>query len=266
MGLRPRRTEERFEEWFQDRLDRWVEERFSAEFDARLRAGGDSQFQDRFEALFDERADAWADGQFQDRFEALFASAFSSRIRTWKETDLKKGFDRWAEHWFDLLFQVWANTWADGSDFQERFVRNFDTRFEERLDSEVKARVANEVNTLIDKRIEQWLLAVRQDLIDAAPPASAEHSHDAAQHNAPDNGSPASEGVATAAELAAYLAKGPLQPQRIRQLLRGMEIPGRRPHAYPLGEAASALLLRKGRMATTAEHDATEESGDTPEP
>jgi hypothetical protein len=254
MGPWTRRTEERFEEWFRVRLDRWVNERFSAEFNERLKAGGDSQFQKRFEvlfaSLFDERVKAWADSQFQDRFEALFTAGFNSRINAWKDTELKTGFNAWVEHLFDDLFTVWANTWADSADFQERFVRNFDARFEERLVSEVKARVANEVNTLIDKRIEQWLQAVRKDLIEAASPDPAQPGNDATQHDAPA-GVPATEGLATAAELAAYLAKGPLQTQQIRRLLKGKEIPGRSPTAYPLGEAASVLLTRRGRQAQT---------------
>jgi hypothetical protein len=160
-------------------------------------------------------------------------------------------------HWFDNLFKVWANTWADGADFRERFVQNFVAQLQDRLDSEVKARVANEIYTLIDRRIEQWLLAVRRELLEAAPPSIApalsqpadDTTDDSAQQQPAlsSNSTPPDGTVATAAELAEYLAKGPLQPQQIRKILKGKEIPGRRPNTYPLGEAASALLLRKGR-------------------
>lgn len=285
MGLfRGRWSEERFEEWFQARFDRWIDERFSGEFDERLKAWADSHLQDRFEALFaarfDERMRAWADSQFRDRFEVLFTTGFDSRITAWKDAELKKGFDAWVAHWFDNLFKVWANTWADGADFRERFVQNFVAQLQDRLDSEVKARVANEIYTLIDRRIEQWLLAVRRELLEVAPlsvaPALAQPSDntgdDAGDDTAEDsaqqpalsgNGTPPDGAVATAAELASYLAKGPLQPQQIRKILKGKEIPGRRPNTYPLSEAASALLLRKGQQAKASKPDAPKRRRDT---
>ncbi|WP_188186851.1 hypothetical protein [Nonomuraea sp. SYSU D8015] len=269
-------SEERFEEWFQARFDRWIDERFSREFDERLNAWADGNLQDRFGALFaarfDEHMRAWADSQFRDRFEVLFTAGFDSRITAWKDAELKKEFDAWVAHWFDNLFKVWANTWADGADFRERFVQNFVAQLQDRLDSEVKARVANEIYTQIDRRIEQWLLAVRRELLEAAPPSTApalaqpadDTAEDSAQQPAlSGNGTPPDGAVATAAELAAYLAKGPLQPQQIRKILKGKEIPGRRPNTYPLGEAASALLLRKGRQAKASEPDAPKRRRDT---
>ncbi|MFI9595748.1 hypothetical protein [Nonomuraea sp. NPDC052265] len=277
MGLSwGRWSEERFEEWFQARFDRWIDEQVSQRFDERLKAWADGHLQDRVEALFavrfDERMGSWADSQFQDRFEVLFTAGFDSRITAWKDVELKKGFDAWVAHWFDNLFKVWANTWADGTDFQERFVENFVAQLQDRLDSEVKARVANEIYTLIDRRIEQWLLAVRRELLEAVAPSAApaldrpgdDTAEDIAQQPAVSGNSvPDDEAVATAAELAAYLAKGPLQPQQIRKILKGKEIPGRRPNTYPLGEAASALLLRKARQAKAPESDVPERRRDT---
>ncbi|MEU6722038.1 hypothetical protein ABZ897_62300 [Nonomuraea sp. NPDC046802] len=222
---------------------------------------------------FDQRAEVWADSHFRDRFEALFAVDFKSGINAWKDKELKKGFDAWVEHWFDTLFTVWANTWADGDDFRGRFAVNFAAQFADQLDREVKARVANEINTLIDNRIEQWLLAVRGDLLKAAlptPPASAPAQPDSEDvqpapapssdgrqppgadptpQTPPHKGEPTpAEMTVTAAELAEFLAKDPLQPRQIRKLLRGKEIPGGRPYTYQLGDAASTLLVRKGRQ------------------
>lgn len=239
MGLRTWWTEERFEKWFQARFNRWINERFDAELDQQLQARDaavGSKFQDRFDSLFDAR----------------FETALHGRIKTWQDSGLP-GFDTWVENFFDTLFTVYANTWGDGAGFQERFDRRFDERlhalFEERLNNAVTARVANEINTQIDRRIEAWLVAVRQDLLDAAPPAASQL--DDPSPEVPASGTPGKDRdvveTATAAQLAAYLRKGPLQPQRIRQLLKGREVSGRKPHAYPLGDAAATLLLRKGR-------------------
>ncbi|MFI9553166.1 hypothetical protein [Nonomuraea endophytica] len=265
MGLRARWTEEQFEEWFKARFDRWINERFSGEFDERLNAWVDNHLQDKVEALFasrfDDRMQAWADGQFRARFDA----GFNSRINAWKDTELKKGFDAWIENWFDNLFTVWANTWADSADFRERFVQNFAAQFHDRLDTEVKARVANEVNGLIDRRIETWLLAVRLELLEVAPPDAPTQPGNEVTQQLPssDGHTPPAEAVATAAELAEYLARGPLGPGQIRKILKGKEIPGRSPNAYPLGDAAAALLTRKGRQAKTSEPDAPQRHRNT---
>lgn len=256
--------EKRFEAWFEARFDRWIDARLGGEFDKRLKAWTDDHLPDRFETLFaagfDQHMHAWADSQLPERFEPLFTAGFDSRITAWKDSELKREFDAWVAHWFDNLFTVWANTWADGDDFRERFVQNFVAQLQDRLDSEVKARVANEIYTLIDRRIEQWLLAVRRELLEAAPqsvdPALARPVDDSAQQPAlPGSSTPSDGAVATAAELAAYLAKGPLKDQQIRNILKGKEIPGRSPKTYPLAEAASALLLRKGRQTKASKTD-----------
>ncbi|MEV5499293.1 hypothetical protein AB0M50_28210 [Nonomuraea fuscirosea] len=271
-------TEQRFEEWFQDRFDRWIAERLGEEFDQRAEAWADGHFRDRFETLFDQGMQAWADNQFEDRFEALFAVDFKSGINAWKDKELKKGFDAWVEHWFDTLFTVWANTWADGDDFRGRFAVNFAAQFADQLDREVKARVANEINTLIDNHIEQWLLAVRGDLLKAAlptPPASAPaqpDSEDVQPASAPSSDgrqppgtdptprTPPHKGettpaemIVTAAELAEFLATDPLQPRQIRKLLRGKEIPGGRPYTYSTG--------RCGLYSAGAQGSASQEPG-----
>ncbi|SDH33668.1 hypothetical protein SAMN05421505_11474 [Sinosporangium album] len=55
-------------------------------------------------------------------------------------------------------------------------------------------------------------------------------------------------GITTVAELAGYLAKGPIGPAQIRRILRGLEISDGRPYTYPLGDAAARLLTRKGKQ------------------
>src|SRR5690606_365125 len=100
----------------------------------------------------------------------------------------------------------------------------------------------------------------RAELLEAAPqsvdPAFAEPVDDSAQQPAlPGSSTPSDGAVATAAELAAYLAKGPIKDQQIRNILKGKEIPGRSPKTYPLAEAASALLLRKGRQTKASKTD-----------
>lgn len=167
--------EKRFEAWFEARFDRWIDARLGGEFDKRLKAWTDDHLPDRFETLFaegfDQHMHAWADSQLPERFQPLFTAGFDSRITAWKDSELKREFDAWVAHWFDNLFTVWANTWADGDDFRERFVQNFVAQLQDRLDSEVKARVANEIYTLIDRRIEQWLLAeVRKPIHWPKPP------------------------------------------------------------------------------------------------
>jgi hypothetical protein len=236
MGFRSRWTEEQFEEWFHARFDRWINERFDTELEPRLQA-----------------RDTTAGRQFQDRFDALFKIrfevAFQDQLKTWQD-DGMPGVDTWAENFFDNLFTVYANTWGDSVNFQQRFDERFKEKFEERLESEVRARVANELADRIDKRIEQWLVSVRQQLLGAAeapadqpsvPPVEGERSADAPT----DEPAP----TATAAQLADYLAKGPLGVNQIRKLLRGQEIPGQRPSKYLLGEAAATLLARRGRRS-----------------
>ena len=248
MGFRARWTEEQFEEWFHGRFDQWINGRLGAELDQRLR----------------ER-DAAADGQFQGRFDALFKARFEAglrdQIKTWQD-DGMPGVDTWVNNFFDNLFTVYADTWGDSINFQQRFDERFDERFkerfEERLESEVRARVANELADRIDKRIEQWLVEVRQQILDAAESSAGQPSDATAERERPD-GAPVREAAltATAAQLAEYLAKKPVGHQQIRRLLKGKEIPGQRPATYPLDEAASALLLRKGRRAKKGQ-DGTE--------
>ncbi|MEU8364891.1 hypothetical protein AB0C27_53650 [Nonomuraea sp. NPDC048882] len=258
MGPRKFRwTEERLEEWFHDRLGQWLGERLGEEFgkgfDERLDAWADSHFQDRVEALFASRLDA----RVQTQFKALFGAGFDARARAWKDDELKDWFDDWVRNWFDDLFTVWANTWADSPGFREKFATNFAAQFHEHLDVVVKARVANEINTHIDRRIEAWLLAVREELLAAA--ALTDSAAAGNDGGTPDNGDrPFADRTATAAELATYLAKGSLQPQQIRKILKGKEIPGQRPTAYPLGEAAATLLSRRRRQERRPEADHAE--------
>lgn len=251
MGFRSRWTEEQFEEWFHARLDQWITERFGEQLSAEL----------------DQRMPAWSDrvdGRFREGFEAQFAARFDShfngRINAWQDRELKKGFDDWLAHVFDDLFTVWANTWADGDGFRERFDRRFDllfeARFEQELDDVVQARVANRIHDLIDLRIEQWLMWVRKRLLDPDGVAADEPDVETVDREQPPvesdgQGAP----TATAAQLAEYLAKKPVGPQQIRRLLKGKEIPGQRPATYPLDEAASALLLRRGRQAKAPRQD-----------
>lgn len=241
MGFRARWTEEQFEEWFHARFEQWINDRFG----------------ERLQAELDRRMPVWADrvdSRFREAFDAQFDPRFNNRINVWQDSELKKGFDAWLDHAFDDLFTVWANTWADETGFQERFDKRFDERFttlfQERVDTLVTARVANEIESHIDRRIEAWLVAVRQDLVDAAPTA-ADQTED------PSPRAPAGEpATATAVQLARYLSKGPLQPQRIRAILKGKELPGKRPNVYPLEEAAITLLLRRGRQAKAADQAA----------
>lgn len=267
MGFRARWTEEQFEEWFHARFDQWINERFG----------------ERLNTELDQRMPAWADrvdSRFQEGFDtqfvAQFDSHFTDRINAWQDRELKKGFDAWLAHVFDDLFTVWANTWADEAGFRERFDQRFDLLFEEKfkreIDNVVQARVANQVHDLIDLRIQQWLVSVRQRLLDTSE-IPADQTCDVAVGTAAGE-LPASEPdgqaapTATAAQLAEYLAKKPVGPQQIRKLLRGKEIPGQRPATYPLDEAASALLMRKGRQAKTPKQDTdiTEKGQDGTEP
>lgn len=248
MGFRARWTEEQFEEWFHARFDQWINERFG----------------ERLKAELDQRMPAWADrvdSRFQEGFDgqfvARFDSHFADRINAWQDRELKKGFDAWLAHVFDDLFTVWANTWADEAGFRERFDQRFDLLFEEKfkeeIDKVVQARVANQVVDLIDLRIQQWLVSVRQRLLDAAEIPVGQTGDAAAGTAVGELSASEPDGqavpTATAAQLAEYLAKNPVGPQQIRRLLKGKEILGQRPATYPLDEAASALLLRKGRQA-----------------
>jgi hypothetical protein len=235
MGFRTRWTEDDFEKWFRARFDQWVTERLDAEVNQRVQA---------WLGKADDRLQESVGAQFDAHFDGQFDSRFNDRIGVWQDRELKKGFDAWVANWFDNLFTVYANTWADSAGFHERFDQRFKAVFEESLESAVKARVANEISGQIDQRIEAWLMAARNDLLDAA--GSDANQADGLQPVAPE---PAEEiKTATAVQLAKCLEKGPLQPRRIRKLLRGMEIPGTKPAAYPLKEAAAALLLRRGRQ------------------
>jgi hypothetical protein len=260
MGFRSRWTEEQFEEWFHARFDQWITERFG----------------ERLKAELDQRMPAWAEGvdsRFREGFEAQFVArfdpSFNDRINAWQDRELKKGFDTWLAHVFDDLFTVWANTWADGDGFRERFDQRFDllfeAKFEEELDDVVQARVANRVHDLIDLRIEQWLVWVRKRLLDPDEVATDEPG---VKTEPPAESDGQGAPTATAAQLAEYLAKKPVGPQQIRRLLKGKEIPGQRPAAYPLDEAASALLLRRGRQAKAPkqETDVAEKDQDGTEP
>ncbi|MFD1547059.1 hypothetical protein [Nonomuraea guangzhouensis] len=259
MGFRARWTEEQFEEWFHARFDQWIAERFGellkAELGQRM-----PEWADRVDSRFQEG--------FDTQFVARFDSRFKDRIGAWQDGELKKGFDTWVEHWFDHLFTVWANTWADGADFRERFDQRFDLlfkeKFEEKLDEVVQARVANRVHDLIDLRIEQWLTLVRKRLLAPDEITADEPGDETVDHEQPpDVPDGQAAPTATAGQLAEYLAKKPVGVQQIRRLLRGKEIPGQRPATYPLDEAASALLLRKGRHTKGPKRDAdTTEKGE----
>nr|SBO98435.1 hypothetical protein BN4615_P7951 [Nonomuraea gerenzanensis] len=178
-------------------------------------------------------------------FDSHFDTRFKARLKAWKDSGLKKGFDAWVEDWFDNLFTVYADTWADSTNFQKRFDQRFKVVFEESLENAVRARVANEISGQIDQRIEAWLMAARKDLLAAA--SSSVSQEDALVPQASMSAPTEESETVTAAELAQCLAKGPLQPRRIRKLLKGMEIPGARPVAYPLKDAAAALLKRRSR-------------------
>ncbi|GAA2216145.1 hypothetical protein GCM10009850_116140 [Nonomuraea monospora] len=233
MAFWARTTEDDFEKWFQAKFDQWIAERLGTEIDQRV------------QAWLGNEDDRLQEGM-RTHFDAQFDSRCNKRIKAWQDRELKKGFDAWVTNWFDNLFTVYANTWADSAGFQERFDQRFKAVFEESLENAVRARVANEISGQIDRRIEVWLIAARKDLLDAAG-SGGNPAVTPLLTAAPE---PEEEiKTATAGQLAHFLEKGPLQPRRIRKLLKGLEIPGTRPAAYPVKEAAAALLLRRGRRS-----------------
>lgn len=270
MGLRAW-IETRFERWFRAWFEDWIQERFDTCFDARFDTRFDVRHDAAFDARFETRHDAAFDARFDTRHGGAFDTRFETRLKEWAETRLQEEFDARVDHWFDLRFAVFADTWADGATLRQRLDDHFDARFDDQLDVRAKARVANCIEDRIDRRIEQWLITTHEVLTEAAtstPVPASPSTEPAGQTDmaAPTASEPApAESTVTAAELAAYLAKGPIQVGQIRKILKGKERLHGRTYTYPLGEAAVAVLLRKPKHATRARR-ASPQPGHAPRP
>ncbi|MEU8273546.1 hypothetical protein ACFYOK_03170 [Microbispora bryophytorum] len=223
-------------------VTRWVEEWAERELDARV----------------DARLQALAGTDLKEQIGVDFDAAFRERFDALPQADLKElldaYFDARADDFigekFDTRFFTWADLWAD-KNLRPRLDAHFDNRLNGRLDTLVQAQLANRIGDRIDRRIEQYLAAIRTPALAAEEPVVAEPraaGEDPATPPQPTE-SRVSDTLVTAPQLERLLRDAGIKARRIRKLLKGYEAVLGHTNRYRLGDAAARILLREGEEA-----------------